>query len=1473
MNTWEITVFLFHALAEVSQSKSNKAKDSWVSNVNKEVFAPPELHGIVEHQEEEEELKSSSSSNPVTSLLDKPDRRSVKAATSTVRLQRRNPFNSIISSDNLNSGESESRQAILPQLSNKEILLSSEESQPKANLLNDEMETSKKPSEEPTEESQKEPVKRPVPRARKLVHKVTNPMPQGEDFVPKPAKRTQGVNGIGTLPRGILKRSSSSSSTDSEVRANQMLDVQSKNGIPTITILEGDAGRNSLMEEAEDSTQISLEKLKQVRFSSSIGKGEPSQSPRLHRRRETRESDLKSDEVKTSKNDTNRSDSFENKQTSTVKPLETYSSALQVKTTDSLQEDMSAPSPHGTNESVSLINQTLQTKAITPKKLETPEKTSTNILPKNNNEQNVDQTCENNSKFSSHESKSLKNFTDEHLLPAETKTQELSDINSAGLQQGKPDLVEERDAKTIFKPDKHGDEIVEVDDESVSKVLDWFERSSGTEDRKPESARSQGGELKEVNFTTRTVLPTEHSGTSVDRKMQVREELPCGKNKQLDAISPTTFISEDIQLIKERTKPKKGEETEEQNEKSLSDFDCTKIEAKESDEEIKQQNQINVLKHHEHVLPAQKCVLEKTVRAKRKIREIRAFWERHETIPSHGEKEVGIHTNTSGGGALEGLKESDRIKPTYGLDDQSKSTLSAELRCAIQPSKNEHQNSFEFGSGHAVRKTERPLPYEGKLNEYTKLTKDSNLQSGVGVASASPEIKDKDGKEAFKGKVAAFSQQKSSFQALSLKEKINEMSKNQISSPSQFQSLRNFWDARVKLQNSIDREDISSPNNAIRNNTFITYDRNSEEDKSRDNVSKQELSQQQTQASEKEKTGKLDSVVCKPPLGFLTLRGLNVTPTESKDSVQLVKKPIISQPHEKTRLQRHEVKEHIDKNIVSSKEQPLRGSQRYSEQNLPREIVAYQPSELGVGMKTLDTVNNTAQTNCSVDLACQQDTGLSEDVTETIEKSLAPSKVNGLSLENLEREASETPSPNPRHADSTGQRTAEMQAKNTKYKQDEESLQEISETVEKSVAPSKLSSLSSSLEKLLKEASETPPPKPRRVDMTVQRTAEMEVKNTACQHDGESLREINETIEKSVAPCRDSGLSSSLEKLLKEASETPPPKPRRMDGTVQRTADILVGNVTCHHNGELLQETDKPVEPSALSEAKNKALDVNLQNVLKDVCETPASTLENMDKKMQGKIPTSHSMCMPCQEERDHPQEIQETVEKTAVSNSEKFKEFSSSLEKLLQEASEASSPISKALNKQEKLGNRMFPSQTETLVMTVSQPYDNALRSCHKQMKTAIKSGVPEQNAKASVDDLATSEVSELLKINEAIIKKEQRNTPAIDLSSLQGETNTVIKPFKINETGRKDESTSLNAPEDDSQLKELLKLRRTSTPLKDESSSPQLEEAQFSLAFQREDNDEEDGDSLNFGSRLSDENSDYYSGTGSSTREPFLF
>ncbi|KAM9019404.1 synaptotagmin-like protein 2 isoform 5-T8 [Ara ararauna] len=425
-------------LAEVSQSKSNKVKNSWVSNVNKEVFVPPELHGIVEHQEEEEQLKSSSSSKTITSVLDKPEERRMKAAVFSVK-QRKNPFNSIASGDNLHSGESENRPATLPQLPEKEILSPSEESQPKPNLHNDDKEKQKQPSVEPTDESQKA-VKRPVPKARKLIHKAPDPVSQ-KDLVATAAKQPERMYSIATPPRSILKRSSSSSSTDSEVRVSQVLDAQKKNGLPTATIFEGEA-ENSLREEAEDSTQISLEKLKQVRFSSSTRKGEPLQSPQPHHGRETGEFGLlESDEIKSGGNDAIRSDSYGNKQISSGNPLGTYSSALQINPVDGIQEDRSASNLCEINRPAFLVNETLQTKTVTPKKLETLQKTSSNILPNSNNELSVDETCENKpTQILRHESESHKNFTDEHQLSAKTEAHEVSNTNSTSLQQGSEEL-------------------------------------------------------------------------------------------------------------------------------------------------------------------------------------------------------------------------------------------------------------------------------------------------------------------------------------------------------------------------------------------------------------------------------------------------------------------------------------------------------------------------------------------------------------------------------------------------------------------------------------------------------------------------------------------------------------------------------------------------------------------------------------------------------------------------------------------------------------------------------------------------------------------------------------------------------------------------------------------------------------------------------------------------------------------------
>ncbi|NXM30643.1 SYTL2 protein, partial [Oxyruncus cristatus] len=424
-------------IAEVSQNKMSKAKTSWVSNVNKEVFVPPDLHGTVEHQEEEQQLKISSSSKPVTSVLDNPEERPMKAAVSSMK-QRRNPFNSPASGDNVNSGESEDRPAIVPQLSEEEIFSLSEESPPKPNLQNNETEKHKKPSVEPSDESQKGLVERPVPKARKLIHKATDSVPQREDFVPKQTKQTERINGAGTPPRGILKRSSSSSSTDSEVRVSQMLDVQKKNGLSTATIFEGGSEKNSLVDEAEDCTQISMEKLKQVRFSSSTSKGRLLQRPQPHHGKERGELDLlEPDKKKMSGNHAIRSDSFGDKQISSVKPSGTYSSALQMKTIDGLQEDTSASGPcDTTNRSVFLVSESLQTKTVSPKKLEIPQKTSSNMLPNSNNELSVDEAHENKSnEILSHESKSHKNFTDEHQL-SKTEAREVSNTNSTSLQQG-----------------------------------------------------------------------------------------------------------------------------------------------------------------------------------------------------------------------------------------------------------------------------------------------------------------------------------------------------------------------------------------------------------------------------------------------------------------------------------------------------------------------------------------------------------------------------------------------------------------------------------------------------------------------------------------------------------------------------------------------------------------------------------------------------------------------------------------------------------------------------------------------------------------------------------------------------------------------------------------------------------------------------------------------------------------------------
>nr|XP_005287600.1 synaptotagmin-like protein 2 isoform X4 [Chrysemys picta bellii] len=552
--------------AERSQNKSDKTKNSWVNNVNKEVSVPAELSGIRE-ETEEGEVKSNQSSNALDATLDKPQESSKKVAVSPGK-QRKNPFNDITAPEqNVKSRDSESGTTDLSQMPNEDTLSPSKESQSKRNVLNSRSEDHRQASGEQTDESQRIADRPPVPKARKVIYKITDPILEKESSFPKPAKRTDWVNGAGTPPRGILKRSSSSSSTDSEVlRVNQIFDHQSKTGLPSSTVLERVAETNP---PAEDPSQNSLERLKQVRFSSSIGTKQPLQSPQLQHGKDIGEFDLlESDYVKNAENDNSRLDALQNEQTLPVKSPRSQSSALDVNATDRdvSQEDTSVPYSSDANRSSLPVNETLQLKTSLPMEPVTPRKSSSNLSPNVQEVQTVDETLSQNiSKQSPNpDLESSKHTIDQQPLSAKTKSPQVPNASSADLQQGKPVLVEDQSAKTTSKPDKHTAEFMKVADESISKVLDWFKRSSDTGDETTPSVASQGRESKEELYSSpRTrVITTKDSGPSTDENTQLID-LSFGNNgKPSNVLKPAAVDAEDIQIIKVGKKENLSEETQ-----------------------------------------------------------------------------------------------------------------------------------------------------------------------------------------------------------------------------------------------------------------------------------------------------------------------------------------------------------------------------------------------------------------------------------------------------------------------------------------------------------------------------------------------------------------------------------------------------------------------------------------------------------------------------------------------------------------------------------------------------------------------------------------------------------------------------------------------------------------------------------------------------------------------------------------------
>lgn len=418
--------------AEPNRSKSGELRNSWVSNINKEANKPPQVFGAIE--EKEEESKSSQSSkvfNASSDILAKPQEDPRKMASSPSK-QRKNPFNdSALQEDNKLP---ENRMTNLSEASKKDTLLPSVESPSKVKFTNNHR--VEEPQQAPVEPNdlQRQAGKPPIPKARKHIRKTSDVSLKSDDSFPKTPGRVKQINGQGTPPRGILKRSPSSSSTDSEVlRLSQTYDPPNK------SVLEGVAEKSPPAGEVEGFSQNSLERLKQVRFSSNVGRKERPQSLELHEGKESGEfSFIDLDNVKTSENKVGELDELQSEQTLPAKLPHSHSPVLNGNTKEGrLSHEREMASNSFSADRSDLPSSPLLSEKRPIVEPTTPEKSSGKISPNASEKQMPDEAHPQiKTQPLSPGPDSSKNITGQQLLLAKTEDPHVPRPGSSNLEQG-----------------------------------------------------------------------------------------------------------------------------------------------------------------------------------------------------------------------------------------------------------------------------------------------------------------------------------------------------------------------------------------------------------------------------------------------------------------------------------------------------------------------------------------------------------------------------------------------------------------------------------------------------------------------------------------------------------------------------------------------------------------------------------------------------------------------------------------------------------------------------------------------------------------------------------------------------------------------------------------------------------------------------------------------------------------------------
>ncbi|XP_060681971.1 synaptotagmin-like protein 2 isoform X3 [Hemiscyllium ocellatum] len=252
------------------QSKELKENSkSFMNNIEKSVYVSPELSVFLE----EPKLEDPHTSTTLHKNNSAPKLKATPRQSTPSGKQRENPFNRTFLADDIPNGEKKSLQLVGTE-SVSVTPLAEKLSQPKENVSrlhtssNEFLET-KKPS---LAEDGIYSEGHPVPKPRTISYKLQDSIPSSDQHHTAPGLMNQnGFNGNSTTPKkSILKHSPSSSSNDSEILLVNVQDSKRKIAASPQTISEGLAEINAVVDNEELLAPNSLERLKQVRFSSNV---------------------------------------------------------------------------------------------------------------------------------------------------------------------------------------------------------------------------------------------------------------------------------------------------------------------------------------------------------------------------------------------------------------------------------------------------------------------------------------------------------------------------------------------------------------------------------------------------------------------------------------------------------------------------------------------------------------------------------------------------------------------------------------------------------------------------------------------------------------------------------------------------------------------------------------------------------------------------------------------------------------------------------------------------------------------------------------------------------------------------------------------------------------------------------------------------------------------------------------------------